>query len=137
MTLKYPAKDKDKLFQELRNRLAREKNIVFAYLHGSFLDKKDFNDIDIAVFLDPKTVIPKPVDFEIALSLKLEKSLNVSVDVKILNFAPLSFRYHVTTGMAIFSRDEALREDFLCRTWSDYFDFKPVAKIYLREVIDA
>lgn len=135
MTLRKTSKDKDKIIQELRNRLAQEKNIVFAYLHGSFLEKNDFNDIDIAIFLDKKTTVPNPVDFEIFLSLKLEKSLNVSVDVKILNFAPLSFRYHATKGKLILDGDEAIREDFLCRTWSEYFDFKPVSKIYLREAI--
>ncbi len=128
---------KEKIIRELRNRLSKEKNIVFAYLHGSFLDENDFNDVDIAIFLDQKTSEPNPVDFEISLSLKLEKSLNVSVDAKILNFSPLSFRYHATKGKLILSRDEAIRENFLCRTWSDYFDFKPVSKIYLREAIGA
>jgi len=128
---------KNKIIRELRNRLSQEKNIVFAYVHGSFLDKNDFNDIDIAIFLNQKTAAPNPVDFEISLSLKLEKSLDVSVDVKILNFAPLSFRYHASKGELILDRDMAIREDFLCRTWSDYFDFKPVAKIYLREAVGA
>ena len=126
---------KDKIIRELRNRLSQEKNIVFAYVHGSFLDKNEFNDIDVAIFLDQKTAEPNPVDFEISLSLKLEKSLDVSVDVKILNFAPLSFRYHATMGKLILDHDKNIREQFLCRTWSDYFDFKPVSKIYLREAI--
>jgi len=72
MILKNSAKEK--IIQELRNRLAQEKNIVFAYLHGSFLDENGFNDIDIAIFLDQKTAATNPVDFEISLSLKLEKS---------------------------------------------------------------
>ena len=135
MTLKDPAKDK--IIQKIRSRLSQEKNIVFAYVHGSFLGENGFNDIDIAVFLDPKTAAPNPVDLGIALSLKLEKSLNVPVDVKILNSAPLSFRYHATKGKLILDCDDVVREDFLCRTWSDYFDFKPVAKIYLREATGA
>jgi len=128
---------KDMIIRELRNRLSQEKNIVFAYIHGSFLDGNEFNDVDIAIFLDQKAAALNPVDFEISLSLKLEKSLNVSVDLKILNFAPLSFRYHATMGKLILDHDKIIREDFLCRTWSDYFDFKPVAKIYLREAIGA
>jgi len=128
---------KDMIIRELRNRLSQEKNIVFAYVHGSFLDRNEFNDVDIVIFLDQKAAALNPVDFEISLSLKLEKSLNVSVDLKILNFAPLSFRYHATMGRLILDHDKSIREDFLCRTWSDYFDFKPVAKIYLREAIGA
>jgi len=49
----------------------------------------------------------------------------------------LSFRYHATKGKLILDGDEIIREDFLCRTWSDYFDFMPVLKIYLREAIGA
>lgn len=33
--------------------------------------------------------------------------------------------------------DDSIREEFLCRTWSDYFDFKPVSRIYLKEISDA
>lgn len=102
-----------------------------------FLDGNEFNDVDIAIFLDQKAAAPNPVDFEISLSLKLEKSLNFSVDVKILNFAPLSFRYQATMGRLILEQDKSIREDFLCRTWSDYFDLKPAAKIYLREAVGA
>jgi predicted nucleotidyltransferase len=128
---------KHKIIQEIRNRLSQETNIVFAYVHGSFLDEDTFNDVDIAVFVEKNTLKPNPVDFEISWSLKLEKSLNISVDVKILNAAPLSFRYHATKGKLIIDRDEEVREEFLCRTWSDYFDFKPVSKIYLMEALNA
>ena len=61
----------------------------------------------------------------------------IEKDVKILNEAPLSFRYHSTRGYLLFSHDELIREEFLCRIWSEYFDFKPVSKIYLKEVAGA
>ena len=125
------------IFRKLKHRLSKEEHVVFAYVHGSFLDENDFNDVDIAIFLDQKIKATLSVDFEISLSLKLERSLDVSVDVKILNSSPLNFRYHATKGKLILDRDAAIREDFLCRTWSDYFDFKPVAKIYLQEVFSA
>jgi len=125
---------RDKIIENLRNRLSQDKKIIFAYVHGSFLDEEDFNDLDIAIFLDKGTGInTDPVNLEISLSLELEKLIHLPIDVKILNAAPLSFCYHVTKGMLILSQDENIREEFLCRTWSAYFDFQPVSKIYLQE----
>lgn len=127
---------KDKIIEELRYHLSEEKSIIFAYLHGSFLDTTDFNDLDIAIYLDEEASIKSdPIDLEISMSLKIDKFLHLPVDVKILNFAPLSFRYHATRGNLIISRDETVREEFICRTWSEYFDFQPVSRIYLQEAL--
>lgn len=130
--------DKQKIIRKLQDLLAEEENFIFAYLHGTFLSENEFNDVDIALYLDEKTVKKiNPIDFEISYSLRLEKCLNVPVDVRILNCAPLSFRYQVTRGYLLLSRDELIKEEFLCRTWSEYFDFKPVSKIYLKEIFVA
>ncbi len=131
-------RDRKKLTQRLKEILINEENILFAYLHGSFLSEEEFNDIDIALYLDEKTAKEiEPVDFELSLSLKIEKSLKVPVDIKILNYAPLGFRYQVTKGYLLVSHLDSKREEFLCKTWSEYFDFQPVAKIYLEEVLSA
>jgi predicted nucleotidyltransferase len=132
--MKQKGLEKDKIIESLWERLSEDKRIIFAYAHGSFLDGYDFNDIDVAIFLSQKKEVDTdPVDLEISLSLELEKSIRLPIDVKILNDAPLGFCYHATKGMLILSRDENIREEFLCRTWSAYFDFRPVSKIYLQE----
>ena len=136
MTRKNP--HKNKILKELRHHLTDEKGIIFAYLHGSVLDEKEFNDLDVAIYLDRETSTKSDtIDLEISLSLKIENFLRLPVDVKILNFAPLSFRYHVTKGNLILSHDESVREEYICRTWSEYFDFLPVARIYLQEALAA
>src|SRR3990170_7875140 len=125
-----------KIIQQLKRFFIGEKEILFAYLHGSFMDLEKFNDIDIAVYLDEKIIKKvKPMDFEISLSFKIEKVTKFPVDVKILNFAPLSFRYHATDGLLLFSRNELKREEFLCKTWDEYFDFLHVSRLYLNEVL--
>lgn len=127
---------KTEVIQRLKEIIAKQKGILFAYLHGSFLSEDRFNDIDIAVYLSKKMSRSiNPFDFENGLALEIDKALNLRIDVKILNFAPLCFNYRVTHGMLLFSRDELVREEFLCRTWSEYFDFLPVSGIYLKEVI--
>lgn len=130
--------DRKKIFSRIQDFLSKEELMVFAYLHGTFISEDEFNDIDIALYIDDK-VIKKiaPTEFEISWSLRLEKYLNLPVDVKILNGAPLSFRYHATQGILLFCRNEIIREEFLCRTWSEYLDFRPVSRIYLEETFHA
>lgn len=129
-------RDRKKLTQRLKEILINEEIILFAYLHGSFLSEEEFNDIDIALYLDEKAMEKiEPVDFELSLFLRIEKYLKVPVDVKLLNCAPLSFRYHATRGYLLLNRLGSKREEFLCRTWGEYFDFQPMAKIYLKEVL--
>jgi len=118
--------------------LQGQKEVVFAYLHGSSIQGKEFRDIDVAVYLE--TYAPEfadVVEHEISLSLQIEKKLGLPVDVKILNNAPLSFRYHATRGILLLTKDESVREDFLQRTWSEYFDFLPLSRIYLEELTRA
>lgn len=132
------ANNKQKLIQRLKKILLKEKNIIFAYLLGSFVDEDKFHDIDIAIYLDDRTLKKvSQIDFEISFSIKLEKDIKVPVDSKILNDAPLSFRYHATRGQLLLSRDDSIREEFLRRTWGEYFDFLPVSKIYLKEIAGA
>jgi uncharacterized protein len=122
----------------LSQALSQRNEILFAYLHGSFLESKTFQDIDVAVYLEETTKYDiNIIEYEIALSLLVEKQLRMAADVKALNWAPLSFRYNVSRGLLLLSRDELKREDFLCATWMEYFDFLPISKAYVREVLSA
>jgi predicted nucleotidyltransferase len=122
----------------LSQTLSQKNEILFAYLHGSFLESKTFQDIDVAVYLEETTKHDiNIIEYEIALSLLVEKQLRMAADVKALNWAPLSFRYNVSRGLLLLSRDELKREDFLCATWMEYFDFLPISKAYVREVLSA
>lgn len=124
--------------RKLKRFLAPLDEIVFAYLHGSFLLKDAFRDVDIAVFLASGAARPSDdVEYEIALSLRLEKAIGLPIDVKILNRAPLSFRYHASRGILLLSRDESARENFLNRTWNEYFDFARLARIYQEDLTRA
>ena len=130
--------DFGKRVQELKNLLAGREDIAFAYLHGSFVQGEEFRDVDVAVFLgDGAPRSTDDVEYEISLSLQLEKELGLPVDVKILNNAPLAFRYHASRGTLLLTKDESAREDFLNRTWSEYFDFLPLSRIYQEELTRA
>ena len=83
--------------------------------------------------------------YELELAIETEDRLKpgnifkryIPIDIKVVNDAPVTFRYSVSKGKMLFSRDEAVREEFLCRTWQEYFDFEYILNTYYREVIDA
>ncbi|WP_456454066.1 nucleotidyltransferase domain-containing protein, partial [Thermococcus sp.] len=95
------------------------------YLHGSFLSGP-FRDIDIAVYTDGER--------DVFYELELEERLGFPVDVRVLNNAPISFRFKVLKGELLFSRDEEKRCDFESRTMGDYHDFKYYLNAYRREI---
>jgi hypothetical protein len=61
---------------------------------------------------------------------------NLPVDLRILNDAPLSFRYNVIRyGRPVFVRDSDARFEFVEATLRGYFDFAPYREMYLRETL--
>ncbi len=114
--------------------LQKHEEISFAYLHGSFTEKDTFHDIDIAVFL--KEFPGSALEYELDLETKLIQVTGRIVDVRILNSAPLSFRYHVIReGVPLLIRDEDERVEFQEITLSRYFDFAFFRAMYLKETI--
>jgi hypothetical protein len=125
---------KDKIISQISEIISQKEEIVFAYLHGSIIAQEIFDDVDVAVYVKEEKVW-HVVDYEIEIALDIERKLKIPVDVKVLNFAPLAFKYHALCGRLLFSRNEDKREKFMCKTWKQYFDFVPFAKRYLQEVI--
>jgi predicted nucleotidyltransferase len=126
--------------EELRSRLARDLDarpeILLALLHGSFARGEAFRDIDVAVWLDPVR-LSKDERFRFALDLSVELRLTLEppVDVRVLNDAPLGFRYHALAGSPLVVRDEGFLDELRARTWDEYLDFQPFARRYLREAL--
>ena len=110
--------------------------VVLALLHGSFSKGGAYRDIDVAVWLDPERLSPdERFRYALDLSVHLHLQLGSPIDVRVLNDAPLAFRYHVLRGRPLVVRDERFLDDLRARTWDDYFDFQPFARQYLREAL--
>ncbi len=123
--------ERNKILSKLTDLLKGKDEIVFAYVHGSFL-KGDFRDVDVAVYLKEA----RDVFYEIELETELQKKLHLPVDVRILNTSPLSFRFGVIkNGFLLFSKDESKRVDFEVLTISEYHDFLYFRKMYRREAL--
>jgi predicted nucleotidyltransferase len=127
--------DKKIIMEKLRYSLEKRPNLLFAYVYGSFVMADKFRDIDIAVYL--KQIPSTPLHVELELETELGNIIkNYLVDVRILNNAPLSFRYNVIkSGKPIVVVDDDARTDFEEATLSNYFDFSPFRKMYLKETL--
>ncbi len=130
------APDREQLRARLARDLAVRPEILLALVHGSFTRGEAFRDIDVVVWLDPVR-LPKPERFRFALDLSVQLRLTLGhpVDVRVLNDAPLSFRYHALAGSPLVVRDEAFLADLRARTWDEYLDFQPFARRFLREAL--
>ena|SRR3990172_3780774 len=130
-------KERERLITTISGALEAKEFVLFAYIFGSFVSGKTFNDIDIAIFIrDPEQ--GHPLATELALEGELEKALGLPVDVRTINNAPLTFVYNVLRHkIVIVERDRLFRTDYECLIFKKYADFSYLRKEYLREVINA
>ena len=124
----------DSVKETLKKLLEDREEILFAYLHGSFLHTEGYRDVDVAVYVDPKKVSDF-MEYELELSVELEAVVGLPIDVKVLNSAPPAFRYRVLSGELLFVRDERSWLEFYDLTVREYLDFKPFEKEMMREML--
>lgn len=130
----FEAENKAAITEAIVCKLQEHPEILFAYLHGSFLTNEFINDIDLALYLRkiPDSLLEYELNMEVILSNVV---VGAPVDVRLLNGAPLSFQYNVVKeGIPIIVHDDNERAEFQERTIKYYFDFAPFRKRYLEEV---
>jgi predicted nucleotidyltransferase len=129
--------EKEKLVTEISFYLEKNfKEIVAVYLYGSFVTSLFFSDIDLGILT--KNDFERTLNFELDLENKLEKIVKYSVDVRVLNRAPLSFCQNVIRQRkVILDKDPNLRADFEGQILKQYFDIAYFQRQYLQEVANA
>ncbi len=127
--------EKEKILGKIIDNLKDENSIIFAYLHGSFLEGS-FRDIDLAIYVQTTLNKKEALKLELKLERELEEKIKLPIDIRILNYSPLSFRYNVIKdGKLILSRNENLRCDFASLSIREYLDFNFYRKRYMKEVL--
>jgi len=117
--------ERDRLSERLGDVLTNRDEVVFAYIYGSFVEGLPFHDIDVGIYIS-KIDEKEASSYNLALGQALSKEIQMPVDVRILNFAPVLFLYHVIRGNVIFDRDEETRSRVVERTIQRYLDLKPM-----------
>ena len=130
-------KDKQDLINTISNIFRTKKDIVFAYIFGSFISKDEFKDIDIGVYID-NIETATILNYEMKLELESEDILGIPVDIRIINNAPISFVYNILKDkIVMIDNNIDLRSDFEGLVYKKYFDFQYFRKEYLREIVNA
>jgi predicted nucleotidyltransferase len=125
---------KEEIIVQIERFLVKLPGLSFAYVHGSFVREDKFRDIDIAIYL--KSNSSAALQAELELETELYNIVQYPVDVRMLNNAPLSFRYNVIKyGKHLAVINDDARSDFEENVLSQYFDFAPYRQLYLKEAL--
>jgi len=128
--------EKHRLLQRIATCLKGREEIAFAYLHGSFLQEGPFKDVDLAVYINDEAIDSDFFLYEVQLEGFLRPFISFPVDVRVINRAPLSFKYSVLkNGYLLVENVPSTRCDFEEYTLDRYFDFAPFRKRYLKETL--
>ena len=130
--LRVDARQREDIAQRLAMALDDEPGVVFAYLHGSFVSQPAFRDVDVAVCL-ADDVAAAGAERQIELSERLSRRVGVPVDVRALDDAPLSFRFHALRGRLLLCRDDERLAQMIEETTRRYLDIEPILRIATRE----
>lgn len=102
---------KKEIMDRLKDYLSERKEVVFAYLYGSFMRDEAFRDIDVALFVKGND---RDFGLEADLSYDLTAVTGYPVEVRIINKAPVALQMATLRGRSLlFSRDEKRRTDFI------------------------
>ena len=127
---------RQRIFDRLAGELAKTPEIVFAYVYGSVLDSELVHDVDVGLYLDDSQ-LPRRSEVLGSLSDRLSAAIELPVDVRMLNEAPVSFLFHVLRGHLLLSRDEELLTNLLEEVPRRYLDIAPLLRQATKEAFSA
>jgi len=133
---KFSEEQKTQILSVIREVLAREDEIIFAMVYGSFVEDLPFRDIDLGIYVkNLNTTSYFDYEFDISQKVQLALESNIPIDVRIVNLAPLPFKFRVITGMLLFTQDDRVWEEFAIEVARAYMDMAPLREKYILESI--
>ena len=107
------SREKARVTSALHDLLKFREDVLFAYLHGSFIHGKKFRDIDVAVYLNNGRLTRQAsLQYQAKLAKDLSSALQLPVDVTVLNVAPLGLRHNAVSGRLLLCRENGTRTHF-------------------------
>ena len=126
-----PSVEREQLIRAIKDRLLQEPDIVFAYLHGSFLTEESFRDIDVGIL----SGVAKDLSFESDLSFELSTALGYEIDVRVINDAPVAFQMAaLRNGRLLLSRNDDARTDFIENVGRRYREYAHFRNVFMEAV---
>ena len=127
-----PQEEKDKIRSRLAELLQDHKEVIFAYVFGSFAEEGIFQDIDLGIFVSGISE-KDSISYMLDLAQRLSAEVRLPVDVRVLNFAAVTFLYHVIQGDLVVDNDEEIRSRFVEGVMRKYLDVKTRIRMAIKE----
>ena len=128
--------ERKRLMKYLTEVLKKRNDVVFAYVYGSFAEGLPFHDIDVGVYISEIRKEESTL-YSLELAQRFSNELRIPIDVRVLNFAPVLFLYHVIQGNLISERNEEIRMHFVEQIVQRYLDLKPLVRRAVKEAFGA
>lgn len=130
--------ERQKIAEKIKQILFADKEVVFAYIFGSFINSPSFRDIDVGIHL--KNISKEEVfEREVRMSKKISDECGLPIDfidAKVINFAPSHFLNNIfKKGTILFSRDNKFLTEMIEKTSLDAIANKYFAEQSLRELV--
>jgi hypothetical protein len=129
----------DDLLEQLTNWARSEPDILALYLYGSHAEGRAnaLSDVDVAILAREDLSRERLWELEKGCFAQWPESL----DLRVLNLAPLPFRYEVTArGRRLWAADVGQVADWESLTWRLYWDLRPRLERdwqgYVRQVME-
>lgn len=120
---------RERVVQLIADLVRAREEIVFAYVHGSFVKEKAFRDVDVAVYSREPV---DPVHYESDLSYELADRTGLPVEVRVINEAPVAFQMAVLRdGRRLVARGEEVLADFIVSVGRRYREHRHFRDLYL------
>lgn len=124
--------ERERVSEHLADFLKDRSEVVFAYLYGSFAEGLPYHDIDVGIYVS-QIREENFISYSLALAQAMSANIQMPVDIRILNAAPVTFVFHVISGKLILERNEEIRSRIAERTIQKYLDLKPIIRSGIKE----
>jgi len=125
----------EKIISAIKDKLSEKDEIIAAYIFGSFLHDKEYEDIDIGILLE--TSFKPDYLYEIYLTQILEEYFKnkfdkyFEFDIHVLNNQNLRFLFSILqNAILIISKNDKKRAKFESQVIIRYLDIKPLYEYY-------
>lgn len=131
--------ERDRLVEQLRRYLSGRRDLIAAYLFGSYGrgEAGSSSDADVGLILAAgRPTHASTYTDVISLQGDLEQLSGLRVDLVVMNGAGPDLLHRILRdGILLHESDHAARMEFELRARNDYFDLQPMLQYYRRTVI--
>lgn len=136
--------EKQNILNSVKEFLYNVKEVKYAYVFGSFVNLRNYHDIDIAIYLkndfNKNDYQKYPYGYESKIITELEQLLRKKVDIVVMNGAGITILQRIiNSGIVIIQGDKNQRiayENYIRKLYIDANAIRQIKRKYLSKKID-